>query len=146
MLILQNITAILKMIKKINEEKEYLLSINENDKTLIFRWKPVYFSQDRFKEIVSQFASYANQNRAKFLQIDARENKVIIAPETQAWHDGEIVPKYIKAGVKKIAFLIPENIFSELTHVKTFSQQNASSQLETKFFKSEIQISEWFNS
>ncbi|TAG59215.1 MAG: hypothetical protein EAZ27_00920 [Cytophagales bacterium] len=133
------------MIKEIKSDVEYTFSYNQPSNTLIFVWKPKIFSQDRFKEIVTLFSDYAVNLKIKYIFVDARENKVIIMPETQTWHDTIIVPKYAKAGVKKIGFLIPANIFSELSHVKTFSHQNAISKIETKFYKSEEELKNWLN-
>lgn len=134
------------MIKEIKSDVEYTFSYNQPSNTLIFVWKPKLFSQDRFKEIVSLFSDYVIENKVKSIFVDARENKVIILPETQSWHDKTIIPKYEKAGVRKIAFLIPNNIFSEISHVKTFEHQNAQSKIETKFFKSEEELKTWLNS
>lgn len=124
-------------------EKEYSFSYNEDKKLLHFIWKPVIFSQERFKEIVTLFAEAARQHRVDFIFIDAREHKVSLLPETQTWHDKTIVQKYAMAGVQKIALLVPSNIFSELAHAKVFSQKNATSTLETKFFKSDKDLREW---
>jgi hypothetical protein len=134
------------LLEKLKDEKEFSLSLNKEEKLLHFTWKPIVFSQERFKEIVTDFAEAAGKHGVEHLFIDARENKVTIAEDTQVWHDKVIAPKYVAAKIKKIAFLIPSSIFSELTHVKTFSKDNAAASLETRFFKSETDINIWFNS
>lgn len=133
------------MYNKLKEEVEFTILHNSEANILCCVWKPKIFTQERFKEIVTLFSDYAVNLKIKHIFVDARENKVIIMPETQTWHDTIIVPKYAKAGVKKIGFLIPDNIFSELSHVKTFSHQNAVSKIETKFYKSEEELKNWLN-
>ena len=60
-----------------------------------------------FKESLCVFAEGALQHRAKRLIIDMRQFKGRPSDEVGAWRDDVIVPKYEKAGVKKIAWVWP---------------------------------------
>ncbi len=66
--------------------------------------------------------------------------------EMREWHDSFIIPKYVRSGVIAMAFLVPQNAFAELTHVKTFKKEQALKSFETKFFKSEADVELWFKS
>jgi hypothetical protein len=60
-----------------------------------------------FKEGLNVFAEAALQHRAKNLIIDMRQFMGRSSAEIGAWRDDVIVPKYEKAGVKKIAWIWP---------------------------------------
>ena len=60
-----------------------------------------------FKETLETFAESALQHRAQRLIIDVREFKHRPSPEISAWRDDVVVPKYNRAGVKKIAWVWP---------------------------------------
>jgi hypothetical protein len=60
-----------------------------------------------FKEGLNVFAEAALQHRAKNLIIDMRQFMGRPSAEVGAWRDDVIVPKYEKAGVKKIAWIWP---------------------------------------
>jgi hypothetical protein len=60
-----------------------------------------------FKEGLNVFAEAALQHRAKNLIIDMRQFMGRPSAEVGAWRGDVIVPKYEKAGVKKIAWIWP---------------------------------------
>ena len=62
-----------------------------------------------FKETLETFAESALQHKARGLLIDVREFKHRPSPEIAAWRDEVVVPKYNRAGVKKIAWVWPGN-------------------------------------
>ncbi len=64
-------------------------------------------SDDDFKATLSVFADCSLQHRARSLIIDMREFKHRPGPEVQTFRDEVIVPKYVKAGVKKLAWIWP---------------------------------------
>lgn len=132
-------------MKIIQDDKEFTLSYKEEEEMIFFVWKPVLFSQDRFKEIITNLANVIAKLSPKKMYVNAIENKVIMFAETQAWHGAIIVPKYSASGLKKIAFIIPSSIFSEISHVNLFSKNNADAKLETRFFKTEPEVFEWLN-
>jgi hypothetical protein len=64
-------------------------------------------SDQDFKETLESFAESAVQHGAQRLLIDVREFKHRPSPEISAWRDEVVVPKYNRAGVKKIAWVWP---------------------------------------
>ncbi len=110
---------------------------------LKFVWKDHIIGYDEFKKVVMQFADLALDTNAKYLYIDAIHNKVVMTKEVQKWHDEVIVAKYKQAGVKAIGFLIPKNIFSELTHKQTFENEKATQAINTRFFSSDSELTAW---
>ena len=64
-------------------------------------------TDEDFKETLEAFADTAIQHGAKRLLIDVLEFKHRPSAEVQKWRDEVTVPKYHKAGVKKIAWVWP---------------------------------------
>lgn len=64
-------------------------------------------TDENFKETLEVFAESALQHHANRLMIDVREFRHRPSAEISTWRDKVIVPKYIRAGVKKIAWLWP---------------------------------------
>lgn len=60
-----------------------------------------------FKGALEVFAEGALQHHARLLMIDVTEFKHRPSPEVLAWRDQTIVPKYNRAGVKKVAWVWP---------------------------------------
>jgi hypothetical protein len=67
-----------------------------------------------FKQTIETFAESALQHRAQRLMIDVREFKHRPSPEILAWRDDVTVGKYNQAGVKKLVWVWPGNIPSNM--------------------------------
>ena len=67
-----------------------------------------------FKETLEAFAESALQHRAQRLMIDVREFKHRPSAEILAWRDDVTVGKYNLAGVKKLVWVWPGSIPSNM--------------------------------
>lgn len=116
--------------------------------TLLFKvtWLDKALLNEDFKAHVLVFSEKALLHKPKGIFVDARLHKYTVPAEIQKWHDETIIPSYIKAGIKKIAFLTPASIFAELTTKKIFQQDKAKLVLPTEFFKDENEALKWLNS
>jgi hypothetical protein len=76
-----------------------------------------------FKQSLCVFAEGALQHRAKRLIIDMRQFKGRPTAEVGAWRDDVIVPKYEKAGVKKIAWIWPGVSAEEMGEGAAYQQR-----------------------
>ena len=132
------------MEEKVVCDNEYAFVVHRVDQHAIkFQWKEKFASKENFKTTVDDFATLVEQLHPKILFVDARKQQTTINKELQDWHDGQILPRYNRAGVKRMAFLIPVSIFSEVTHRKAFETETAKELLETQFFKSEEEAFVW---
>jgi len=90
---------------------EGIYSINyfKTEKLVELTWLPgtQQMTDQDFKEAVYVFAEGALQHRANRLIIDMRQFMGRPSTEVGAWRDEVIVPKYEKAGVKKLAWIWP---------------------------------------
>lgn len=89
-----------------------------------------------FKETVETFAESALQHKARGLLIDVREFKHRPSPEIAAWRDEVVVPKYNRAGVKKIAWVWPGNAPSN-------QPASEKEKFENRFFGTEAEALAW---
>lgn len=130
---------------QIHNYPEFSIDFFENSSILKFVWKDKPITVAKFKDLVLLYADEAKKYKVKNLYIDAICNSVTMTKEVQDWHDTVIVKKYVDAGVKKMGFLVPKNIFSEMTHKQTFEKENAKGALQINFFGQEDAALEWFN-
>jgi len=77
-----------------------------------------------FKDGILAFAECALQHSARRLIIDMREFRYRPSPEAQVIRDEVVVPKYIKAGVKKIAWIWPGETGDRITETADGSFDN----------------------
>jgi hypothetical protein len=75
--------------------------------------------------------------------VDVRQNHHAIIPEILQWHDENIVPRYSRAGVKKMAFLAPEVSMNRASSEAVFEEENAKAALQVQFFDDEDELRAW---
>ena len=82
------------------------------------------------------FAESALQHRAQRLLIDVCEFKLRPSAEVAAWRDEVTVPKYNRAGVKKIAWAWPGNTPSN-------NPTSEKDKFENRYFAKEAEALAW---
>ena len=89
-----------------------------------------------FKETLEVFADTAIQHGAKRLLIDVLEFNHRPSAEVQKFRDEVTVPKYNKAGLKRIAWVWPGNASSN-------APANDKEKFENRFFDTEAEALAW---
>jgi hypothetical protein len=91
-------------------ERFYSINYFKSERLVELTWLPgtQEMTDQDFKEALCVFAEGALQHRAKRLIIDMRQFMSQPSAEVGVWRDEVIVPKYEKAGVKKIAWVWPD--------------------------------------
>ena len=131
------------MEQTLSESEYYQMCFLPKEFTLKLAWKDKFLSTEVFKNTVKVFADSAKKLSPQSLFVDARYNKYTMSPEVQEWHDNTIIPIYRQIGVTGMAFIIPQSIFSELTHKKLFEKQNPAESFPIQFFKEEKEAIAW---
>lgn len=90
-------------------EPVYSINYFKNEKLLELVWLPgtQNMTDQDFKEALLVFADGALQHHSERLVIDMRQFMARPSEQVGEWRDDVIVPMYVKAGVKKIAWVWP---------------------------------------
>ena len=74
---------------------------------LIWNLNSGNMTDDDFKEVLLKNADLATDCNAPNTAVDTREFRFSMGDELMKWRGQELFPKYIAAGIKKQAFLMP---------------------------------------
>ena len=90
-------------------EPVYSMNYFKTEKLLELTWLPGTkgMTDQNFKEALLVFADGGLHHRAERLIIDMRQFMARPSEQVGEWRDDVIVPMYVKAGVKKIAWVWP---------------------------------------
>ncbi len=125
-------------------KSDYIEIFLSSNKDILFaQWLNKSLLHEDFKKSVEMVAKLLADNGRTAMLVDAQGFKYVASTEVLAWHDTQIVPKYIKAGLKKIAFIQPASFFTELSTKKIFEQEKASNEMKQAFFKTEKEAIDW---
>jgi len=115
----------------------YSIRYHKPEKFVCLTWSPgtAGMTDQDFKEALEVFADGALQHHAERLMIDMTEFRGRPGEKVLTWRDEVIVPKYNRAGVKKIAWVWPGEAGATATGEGT--------QYTNRYFPSEREALEW---
>lgn len=113
----------------------------------LFKWLPTtkQMTNKEFQEMIMRLAVFCEKHRPVTMFVDAVQNQHIVPAHILSWHDSEIVPRYVAAGMLKIAFLMPEQVLVNTSTQEIFAEDKAANQLQVRFFADENLLLQWLN-
>ena len=133
----------------LNFENKYITaSVDKSKKMLSLTWQPETenMSNEEFKEILLKLVDMVLQNDVEFWLGDTKLFNFIIEPEVQEWILPNYNEKLIAGGMKRMALIIPEQLFSEVSVTQTTEEMLEAAQNEMfqiKYFDSVKNAQEW---
>jgi len=104
------------------------------------KWLPKTESMSdvEYKQTFSSIADIIEKNNIKVWLGDTLEFKTPIVPTLQDWTANELNPRLVKAGLKKMAMIVPEEFIAQISveqSVDEMNSRNIENQFEIKYFE-----------
>jgi hypothetical protein len=115
------------------------LEYDQVKKRLTQEWKGFVPSKD-FREAIDATVKFAEKNPVKTIMSDTLNQGVVKPEDTE--YAGAAMPKLVGKGLKAMAFVIPENIFTQLS-LKKFADNEQTKSVQ--YFKSVSDASKWLD-
>lgn len=128
-----------KKVVKTNELTVYIyqdLSLVKN----IWSKNSSNMNEIDFKNNIELWCEQLEKYRLTKNIVDSRNFEFTIVPNLQDWYNEEITPRCYKAGMRKMAFIVPKQLISELSIEQIFDDQT---QIQFRYFSNEIESLEW---
>jgi len=111
---------------------------------LEFKWNSntEKMTADKYKEILLQYAEFVEKHKPKKMLLDTIQNKFLITPEIQEWSNKEIFPRSFKAGMSKIATLLPEDFVTQVSQEQLFDEEE-SKKKANQYFSDKDEAIKW---
>ena len=121
-----------------HSEPVYSITYHRPEELVELTWLPgtQSMTDQDFRNTLSAFAECALQHRARCLIIDMQEFRHRPSSEVQEFRDEVIVPKYVKAGVKKLAWIWPGASGDRIT-------ESAGGNYENRYFGTVDEAFSW---
>ena len=121
----------------------YTFNYDPQLRVITFRWTPdtERMSLHDYKEALHNFAGFAFDNPARGLLVDIREFRFRSASDLGNWRDDVIAPRYVKAGVKKFAYVAPPAVLERMKGAMHERKRG----FEEDYFDSEEQALRWLS-
>lgn len=88
-----------------------VIIFHEDEEILELRWfeASAGMTDDDFMRSMERYAGYAQEHRTPFMLVDVTSFRHSPGEDVAKWRDENIIPTYNAAGVRKFAFLLPED-------------------------------------
>lgn len=134
------------MDNKILETEFVDVFFNEENKQMSNRWKAstTDMDADGFKRVVLQMTEVVVEYKPQFILADTLEYDFTVTPDLQEWSGANYFVPAIKAGLEKLAFLMPADFFTEVSLQQMMEEEKAMG-ISTRYFDSETNAISWLH-
>lgn len=118
------------------------IGFDEDRSLLELRWKlaTTRMGSDDFRDGLERFAELAECHRARRLLVDVSGFRYSLSPDLILWRDQEIAPRYNRAGVDRLAYVVREGFPIPSFDGKPLSKREL---FRTRFFTSRAAAHRW---
>lgn len=95
-----------------------------------------------YKEQSLLLAELVEKHQPQYIIMNSRDMEFTIAPELQKWVNITIFPRLIKAGLKKGAFIVSDDLFTQVSIKQTLEEDQASA-FSIKYFDNVEDAKTW---
>lgn len=106
-------------------------------------WKGEYVKSDDYRITLNKALELLTKYKAECWLSDMTLQKAV-SQEDKKWVDEYVIPLAIKTGVKKAAFVVPENIFAKL-YADHVAKSIKNSGFEFQYFENRKSAHNWFS-
>lgn len=121
------------------EHANVKIEYNQMKQRLTQTWNGFIPSAD-FKKAIDETVNFCSNNPVKTIISDTLNQGVVKPEDTE--YAGSVMPAMFQKGLRAMAFVIPENIFTQLS-LKRFADQEKSENVQ--YFKTVPEASSWLD-
>ncbi len=135
-------------MKRIFENSVFSLDYDENKSLIIQRWFRV-LNEQQYKESMQTLVGWIQKLPPVRFHMVYPSLTFSITPELQEWTAENVFIPAKQKGLQKVAFIVPKEVYDDIiTEFISIEQTMEEGQnlFETKYFYSEQDAIQWFNS
>lgn len=134
------------MDSKVLETEFVDVYFNEENKQMSNRWKATTTDMDAdgFKNVVLQMTEVVIKYKPVCMLADTLVYDFMVTPDLQEWSGVHYFAPAIKAGLQKLAFLVPSDYFTEISIQQMMDEEEALG-IKVKYFDKEEDAVIWLH-
>lgn len=129
----------------IHENQYWRIGFDSAKSLMRYEWHPASkrMQIEEYKKEMQINAESCERYQPSKSLIDTREFLFTIPPDVQVWTDTEITPRFIKSGLRKLAFVVSSDIFAQVSLEQMLEEDNAMVNFQSRYFDSMIEAEGW---
>lgn len=109
--------------------------------TITWTTQTMNMTEDDFKQVLLEILAFIKKNKVEWYLADTQEFKFSIIPEVQDWTNTHFLPQIFELGVKKMAIIVSEDLFSQVS-IEQVLEDNQSG-MQSAYFKTTDEALQW---
>lgn len=101
-----------------------------------------YIGDESFQEAQWKILAMIRKYLPNSLLINVQDLRYTIPPEMQEWTAKEVIPKMIEIGVRKLAYIIPQDFYAQLS-IEQLADELPNFNFERRIFADEKTAMNW---
>jgi len=131
-------------MKEIHHSEFIKISFNEGQSLFNFEFYDLEdWTEEEFQEELETQAKLAETYHPKYFLFHSQEFNFTITPTMQEWIDQTIFPRYVKAGVRKFAYIFSSDMISQLSIEQVMEEEVGSQSFKTMYFSNPDEARKW---
>lgn len=129
----------------ITEKTDFqLLNFDADAKLVTITWQEntKLMTEEQYKNEQLQTRDFCLRNKPTKLCINTQNLFFVITPDLQVWTDVNLVQPLIEQGVSRFAFVIPEDLFTQVS-IQQAVEENQQQLESTRFFDKKTEAMSW---
>jgi hypothetical protein len=129
-------------------QSKYLTLIIEADKQLCkVLWSNTTENMldSEFRAELIKYVEVAEKYQPLKSFVDTKYFLMPVVPETQEWINANIHQRSLNAGIKKFAYLVSKDLFSQVSIEQSMDEGNAKYFFDTRYFDEESEAMLWLS-
>ncbi len=100
----------------IYEHSLYTFELLKDGQILLFTWSDATenMTMEDYQQALHNYAGFGAEYQVSAMLVDVRDFKYKMTPELGIWRDEHISPRYAKFGLKKLAYIVPLGVISQM--------------------------------
>jgi hypothetical protein len=123
----------------VHQNENVKITFDQDKKRLIQEWKG-FASSGVFREAIDKTSDFVKKNNVKTIISDTLQQNVVKPDDAD--YAASVIPTMARNGMKAMAFIVPENVFTKLALDK-FSHSVKGE--NTKYFKTRAEAEKWLD-
>lgn len=123
----------------------FTFSFDAEKSLMTYNWFPEsrLMNEAAYRAEMTANAEACEKYSPRVALVDLRDFLFTIGPELQAWTDEEIFTRFIKAGLRKIGFIVSSDVFAQVS-LEQMMEENVGLDFQTRYFdENEEEAMKW---
>jgi hypothetical protein len=130
------------MITEKTEFQVFTFDADNKLATIVWQENTNKMTEEQYQDEQIQCRDFCLRHKPTKLCVNSQNLFFVISPDLQVWTDANLVQPLMKEGVRRFAFIMPEDLFTQVS-IHQAVEENQQQLESSRFFDKEAEAMSW---